>query len=134
MDKEKTLNKITVLEREIRRWKDKSETDPDRQSAAAARLDLRRVERKYKDLLLELSDRDCDDIRKLAADKGIGLDFFDELNCSETEKQQIREQNDKADKELEELYKAHPEFLRALREGIAEDLKTLNEKIGPDRL
>ncbi len=34
MDKEKTLNEITVLEREIRRWKDKSETDPDRQSAA----------------------------------------------------------------------------------------------------
>ena len=53
MDKEKTLNEITVLEREIRQWKDKSETDPDRQSAAAARLDLRRVERKYKDLLLQ---------------------------------------------------------------------------------
>ena len=134
MDKEKLLYEITNIESEIRLWKGKAETDPDPKMASAARMDLRRVQRIYKDLLLDLSDSDCDEIKQLAADKGIVLEFFDDLNCPEEEKKQIKAQRDtEGCSELEEYYRTHPEAERSLREAVEADCRPLFDKLEPKK-
>ena len=132
MDKEKLLMEISGMDREMKVWKDKSETDPDKKAASVAKMDVRRVQRKYKELLLNLSDSDCEEIKNLAAVKGIELIFFDELNCSEEEKKQIKEQRDaddkKAQKNLEEIYSKYPDNYRSILEEAAKDTEPKKKK------